>query len=292
MNQTKLLAPIGLVLVGDREVIISDWVSDIGALWLVQYPNLVRADELLVQTRAMLDALIALFAAHDGDGPPEISEHSVLALLAIELSSSRALLGFKPADTAQYVISLKKVLTRRVIKLLQAQPITLVACLSALDEVIDRISLLTFNAYVTVRERVIAQQSLSLLELSSPAVRLWDQVILLPLIGVIDSVRARQFSEGLLEAIVRFEASVAIIDVTGVPVFDSGVARHIMQAVEAAQLLGARIVMTGLNPEGAQTLTKLGISFASIISRASLRAGLAEALKISGHRIVPILNAV
>jgi rsbT co-antagonist protein RsbR len=111
-------------------------------------------------------------------------------------------------------------------------------------------------------------------------------VLLLPLVGVIDTIRARQFTERLLEAIARHEASVTIVDVTGVPVLDTSVARHIMKAIDAAQLLGSRIVMTGISPEGAQTLTKLGISFANVLSRASLRAGVAEALQMVGRSIV------
>ena len=109
---------------------------------------------------------------------------------------------------------------------------------------------------------------------------------MLPLVGVIDTVRARHFTERMLEAITFHEASVTIIDVTGVPVFDTSVARHIMKAIDAAQLLGSRIVMTGISPEGAQTLAKLNISFNNVISRATLRAGVAEALKMVGRRVV------
>jgi rsbT co-antagonist protein RsbR len=79
---------------------------------------------------------------------------------------------------------------------------------------------------------------------------------------------------------------VTIVDVTGVPVLDTSVARHIMKAIDAAQLLGSRIVMTGISPEGAQTLTMLGLSFTNVISRSSLRAGVAEALKMVGRTIV------
>lgn len=160
-----------------------------------------------------------------------------------------------------------------------------------LDAVLDRLTLLSLNAYVKTRERIIAQQSLSLVELSSPVVRLWDKVLLVPLIGVIDTVRARQFTERMLAAISRHEAVVTILDVTGVPVFDTGVARHIMKAIDAAHLLGARIVLTGLSPEGALALTKLNIDFVNVISRASLRAGVAEALAMVGRRIVPMAGS-
>jgi len=155
-----------------------------------------------------------------------------------------------------------------------------------LQDVLDSLSLANFESYVETREKVIAQQSLSLQELSSPVIRLWDQLLLLPLVGVVDTFRARQVTERLLEAITKYEATVTIIDVTGVPVFDTGVARHIMKAIDAAQLLGSKIVMTGISPEGAQTLTKLGITFSGVISRATLRAGVAEAFAMIGRKVV------
>ena len=183
-------------------------------------------------------------------------------------------------------MTLKNILNQDLVKVLSGSSDDLAVCLFALDYVLNRLSLLTFEAYVEAREKVIAQQSLSLLELSTPVVLLWRTVLMLPLVGVIDTVRARHFTERMLEAITFHEASVTIIDVTGVPVFDTSVARHIMKAIDAAQLLGSRIVMTGISPEGAQTLAKLNISFNNVISRATLRAGVAEALKMVRRRVV------
>jgi len=288
---SKTLLPIETLLTGNLESIVEEWVTEVGQAWGRRYLDLISVTELKLQAVSLLAELGTLFAGHDGDGSPQIAPESILARTAAELSASRAKLGFRPADTAQYLLLLKNVLTKRLFQAVSGDPAQLIVCLSALDDVLGRLSLLTFESYVETRERLIAQQSLSLLELSSPAIRLWDEVILLPLIGVIDTIRARQFTERLLEAIARHEATVTIIDVTGVPVFDTGVARHIMKAIDAAQLLGARIVMTGLSPEGAQTLTKLGIHFANVTSRASLRAGIAEALLMIGRRVTPVEGA-
>lgn len=283
---TNPFYPIENLLVQHRAEIGKAWVSDVMALWGRHYPGLVSEDELRQQTERLLDELARAFSGHSGTTPPDIAADSVLAATARELSARRAKVGFKPSDTAQYVLSLKNALTGRLIRQLSDKPAELVTCLAAVDDVLDRLSLLTFEAYVEAREKVIVQQSLSLMELSTPVIRLWERVLMLPLIGVIDTLRARQFTESLLEAIARYEAAVTIIDVTGVPVFDTSVAQHIMKAVDAAQLLGTRIIMTGISPEGAMTLTKLGISFAKVTSRATLRAGIAEALQLIGKRVV------
>ncbi|MEF8702358.1 MAG: STAS domain-containing protein [Candidatus Accumulibacter sp. UW26] len=284
----KLLAPLDDLLTEDRTAIVEQWLAEVIRLWSQHYPGLVRVDEIKHHASHFLDQLTGIFAAHSGNEPPDIAATSALAASARALSVQRTKAGFKPADTAQYVLALKNVLTGRIIRRLSASPENMAACLTAVNDVLDRLSLLTFEAYVETRERIIAQQSVSLMELSTPVIRLWDQVLMLPLVGVIDTLRARQFTERLLESISRYEATVTVIDVTGVPVFDTSVARHIMKSIDAAQLLGTRVVMTGISAEGAQTLTKLGLSFAGVISRASLRAGLAEALKIVGRRVVAI----
>jgi rsbT co-antagonist protein RsbR len=285
---TKALSPIDTLLTQHRSAIAQEWLTDVMVIWNRHYPGLVSEGELRQQTNRLLDELASTFAAHSGNTPPDIAAEGALATTARELSVSRAKAGFKPADTAHYVIALKNVITGRLVSELSQSPADLAACLTAVDDVLDRLSLLTFEAYVEAREKIITQQSLSLMELSTPVIRLWDQVLILPLIGVIDTLRARQFTERLLEAITRYEATVTIIDVTGVPVLDTSVARHIMKTVDAAQLLGTRIVMTGISPEGAQTLTKLGVSFAGVTSRATLRAGVAEALQMIGRRIVSV----
>lgn len=288
---SNTLVPITNLLQQQRAAVGAEWLADVMRLWLRQYPGLVSEDEVRRQCDILLHELGLLFADHVGDTPPEITANSALGEIARQLSAERAKKGFKPVDTAQYVIALKNVLTQHLVRGLSESPVQLTVCLRALDDVLDRLSLLTFEAFVEIRERVIAQQSLSLMELSTPVVLLWSNVLLLPLVGVIDTIRARQFTERLLESITRHEARVTLIDVTGVPVFDTSVARHIMKAVDAAQLLGARIVMTGISPEGAQTLTKLGVSFANVISRATLRAGVAEALQLVGRRVESIAGA-
>lgn len=282
------LAPIGVLLNQHREAIAQEWMDEVLRGWVSKYPEVLQHADVRHQMGQLLHELAALFGEHDSDTPPVIDGESPLADFAVRLSSSRAKLGFRATDTASYLITLKNILARHLARTVDSGQIDLVACLLAVDDVLDHLVLLTMDAFVEARERVISQQSLSLIELSSPAVRLWEQVILLPLVGVIDTMRARQFTERLLEAISRYEALVTVIDVTGVPVFDTGVARHIMKAVEAAQMLGTRIVLTGLSPEGAQTLTKLNVAFAGVTSRATLRAGVAEALAMVGKRIVNV----
>ena len=140
----------------------------------------------------------------------------------------------------------------------------------------------------TVREaaETIREQQQALMELSTPVVQVWDGILLMPLVGVLDTERGAQLSERLLAAIVEREAAVAILDVTGVPQMDENVARHLLGAVAAARILGAEVILTGLGPAAAQALALLQVDFGTVKTRGSLRAGVREAIALLGIRAV------
>jgi len=131
----------------------------------------------------------------------------------------------------------------------------------------------------------LREQQESIRELSTPVIRLWDGILGLPLVGVIDSVRAAQVMENLLEAIVAQRATQVIIDITAVAIVDSCVAAHLMRAVAAAALLGARCILVGISPVMAQTLTRMDIDFGRVTTRATLEEGLREALSQSSYYV-------
>jgi rsbT co-antagonist protein RsbR len=288
---THHLAALDRLLSEQRTVLHEKWVAEILTSWSSLLPNTFNVGEMRQHTAHLLEEIAKIFAAYPESGLWEFGETHPLVRAMSEFSASRAMSGFTPTETAQYVMCLKSVLTLALIQTLMSSPVEMKVNLAAVEDVIGRLTLVTFSAFVATRERVILQQSASLIELSTPVIRLWDHVLLLPLVGVIDTARARKFTENLLEAITRYEASVSVIDVTGVPIFDISVARHLMKTVDAAQLLGTRVVMTGLNHEGALTLTKLGISLPNVITRATLRSGVAEALSLINRRIVPVASS-
>jgi anti-anti-sigma factor len=125
-------------------------------------------------------------------------------------------------------------------------------------------------------------------ELSTPVIPVHDGVLVLPLVGTIDSTRSAQIMDSLLSAVQRQNASVVIVDVTGVPMVDSGVANHLLQAVSAASLLGARCVLVGISPVVAQTMVQLGIDLRGVVTCGNLQAGIAHALRTLKLQIRPV----
>lgn len=131
-----------------------------------------------------------------------------------------------------------------------------------------------------------------MLELSTPVVKLWNNILALPLIGTLDSARTQVVMETLLEAIVQTNSKVAIIDITGVPTVDTVVAQHLLKTVTAARLMGADCIISGIRPQIAQTIVHLGIDLLHIATKATLCDALALALELTGQSIVQGSNHV
>ena len=141
------------------------------------------------------------------------------------------------------------------------------------------------ETYQRAREEVIIRQQTEIAELSTPVVKLWQGVLALPLIGTLDSARTQVVMENLLDSIVRYEADIAIIDITGVPTVDTLVAQHLLKTVAAARLMGADCIISGIRPQIAQTMVHLGVEL-NVISKANLSDAFALALRRLGKTVV------
>jgi anti-anti-sigma factor len=130
-----------------------------------------------------------------------------------------------------------------------------------------------------LQEQVIHTQQAVLREISTPLIPISKGVVVIPLVGKVDSGRALQMVETLLEGITKHKAKTAILDITGVPVVDTQVAKVLLQTAQAVKLLGSRIVITGIRPEVAQTLVTLGMDLSSLVIRHDLQSGIAYALE-------------
>ena len=193
------------------------------------------------------------------------------------ISASRAVQGFSPSETAVFVFSLKQALFEQLRRDGGSTE-------GLFDEVwrtnllIDRLGLYTTEVYQKGRERLILRQQEEMLELSTPVVKLWDGVLGLPMIGTLDSARTQVVMESLLQRIVETGASVAIIDITGVPTVDTLVAQHLLKTITAARLMGADCIISGIRPQIASTIVHLGVDLSDVITKATLADAFALAL--------------
>jgi rsbT co-antagonist protein RsbR len=135
-------------------------------------------------------------------------------------------------------------------------------------------------------ERTVSQQKTALLELTAPLIPVFQNISVMPLIGSIDTERAKLIMENLLNGVIKYRSEVVLIDITGVPVVDTMVAHHIIQAADAVRLLGSTCILVGIRPEIAQTIVSLGIDLSLFPTKSTLQKGMASALEITNQQLV------
>jgi rsbT co-antagonist protein RsbR len=154
-----------------------------------------------------------------------------------------------------------------------------------MDRFMDAAMATIGNAYLVAKESTIRAQQEAIRELSTPVLPVRDGLLVLPVVGVVDSHRAYQLTHELLESIRRTRAKVVVIDITGVPSVDSRVANHLMQTVDAAKLMGTDAIMTGLSPSIAKALVTLGVDLGRLRTVGDLQGGLALAEELLGYTV-------
>lgn len=144
------------------------------------------------------------------------------------------------------------------------------------------------DTYIYARENTMLKQQEAIQELSTPVLQIRERLLLLPIIGVIDSQRAQLITQNVLLAIRTNRAKVVVMDITGVATIDSKVANHLLQTITAARLMGATVIVTGLSPEVAQALVALGIDLDKFNTVGDLQGGIELAERLLGYRLVKI----
>jgi rsbT co-antagonist protein RsbR len=270
--------------------IFNDRPEDVLQRWLQSQisgdtfrPELINEAQLRDQSRNFFDLLRV--AVKDGAtlDTNAMQWDDVRAFLA-ELSRSRAHQGFSPSETAMFVFSLKRPLLTELRREVGNDIDAFEADAWVLSVLIDKLGLYTTEIHQKSREEVIIRQQQELLELSTPVVQLWEGVLALPLIGTLDSARTQVVMENLLQRVVDTGATVAIIDITGVPMVDTLVAQHLLKTIAAARLMGADCLISGIRPQIAQTMVQLGVQL-DVITKATMADALAVAMERLGIAI-------
>jgi rsbT co-antagonist protein RsbR len=215
---------------------------------------------------------------------------SVEALQAYARNLSERIIprGVETHEVVGIVLLLRDVLARSLFKKYQADFGLLNEVLDAYEPAANRIANTVAVGFVQERERIIRQQQEAIRELSTPVLQVRERLLILPIIGVVDSQRARQLTEQLLRGIRANRAKVVVMDITGVPAVDSTVANHLVQTVEASRLLGATVIVTGLSPEIAQTLVTIGVDLRKMNTVGDLQGGIEEAERLLGYKVLGV----
>jgi rsbT co-antagonist protein RsbR len=212
---------------------------------------------------------------------------SIEALQAYARNLSERIIprGVETEEVLGIVLLLRDVLARSLFKKYQGDFELLNRVLDAYEPAANRIANTVGVGFVQERERVIRQQQEAIRELSTPVLQVRERLVILPIIGVLDSQRARQLTEQLLSGIRTHRAKVVVIDITGVPEIDSTVANHLVQTVEASRLMGASVIITGLSSDIALTLVTIGVDLSKMNAVGDLQGGIEQAERLLGYEV-------
>jgi rsbT co-antagonist protein RsbR len=256
--------------------LLQDWIAAQRVIKLME-TKLISGTEIEKQSAELIRLLASLpesaYAA-DIDMPVWSEVRDYLS----QISGKWAEQGVRPSETALFIFSLKQPLFSLI-----RHEITDMAILADVTWtatiVLDKLGLYSIERFQDTREDIITRQKLELHELSTPVVQLWDEILAVPLIGTLDSIRTQTVMENILNKIVETKSRIIILDITGVPVVDTLVAQYLMKTVQATRLMGAECFVSGISPQIAQTIVQLGLSLNDVVTKATLREAFILALK-------------
>lgn len=274
-SQTRLLE----ILKKHEPELLKDWNKE--QLNSASRQGAIKESELREQTTQFLRIIQETLRSTDIDNFGAAGWDSMKEFLST-ISRSRSIQGYSPTETAMFVLSLKRPLFERLKSEFGNDSAALYTHAWAATELLEKLALYTTEMHQKAREELINRQQQDLLELSTPVVKLWEGILVLPMIGTLDSARTQVVMESLLQRIVETGSDVAIIDITGVPTVDTLVAQHLLKTVTAARLMGADCIISGIRPQIAQTIVHLGVALGDVTTKASISDAFALALQRRG----------
>src|ERR1700748_115538 len=257
----------------NRTVLREDWARRITEAELL---TAMPPDELVSEATGVYDNYVEVL---------ETGSVEALQAYARDLSERIIPRGVETDEVLGIVLLLRDVLARSLFEKYQSEFEMLNRVLDAYEPAANRIANTVGVSFVQERERIIRQQQEAIRELSTPVLQVREQLLILPIIGVLDSQRARQVTEQLLRAIRANRAKVVVIDITGVPTIDSTGANHLVQTVDASGLMGASVIITGLSSEIALTLVTIGLDLSKMNAVGDLQGGIEEAEHLLAYEV-------
>jgi rsbT co-antagonist protein RsbR len=270
----QLLPELVAHLRDNRTRLRQEWAGRITGARLL---SAMTQDEVFSEATSIYDNYVGVL---------ETGSTDALQQYARDLSERIIPRGVETEEVVSIVLLLRDVLARSLFEKYHKDFSLLNRVLDAYEPAANRIANMVAVSFVQERERVIREQQDAIRELSTPVLQVRERLLILPIIGILDEQRARQLTEQLLKGIRKHRAKVVVIDITGVPDVDEGVANSLVQTVDASRLMGASVIITGLSSEIAETLVTVGVDLSKMDTVGDLQEGIEEAERLLGFKVV------
>lgn len=281
MAKKTIYTKMAEIIANDEQLIRELWIEQIMTSG-EKLVDLLGEEEIKRSTRELLmEFTKALVSGVDISLEPYAKIRSILETVSVEGARQ----NLKPSETATFIFSMKDAILPTL--LVEYKTENQDEVVGAINRLIDSLGLFTFETFMETKEKLIREQQKSLLEVTAPVVRVWDEILMVPLIGLLDSTRTQLVMETLLDGLERTQSKVAILDISGIPAVDSLVAKHLLTTVSAVRLMGAECIITGISSRISQTMVQIGIDLSGITTKSSMADGLKVAFSMTDKKVVP-----
>ncbi|MHC1604495.1 MAG: STAS domain-containing protein [Candidatus Methanofastidiosia archaeon] len=246
--------------------------------------DLISKKELKEILNEFINAFLQDISSSDLDDIAA-SDYNLTAEFLSDISSSIVERGLYISDVIYLTLSLKDSIFEILEKTIADDHERFIRECWTTTNIIRKLTRIVIEDYTRNCEKTISTQREMMAAMATPAITLWENILMLPIVGLIDSRRAQMIMEACLEKIATTESGICIIDISGVPSVDTAVANHLIKVTKATKLMGADCIVSGISPQIAQTMINLGIEIGDIITTSSLRDALKLSLNMSGFAV-------
>jgi len=239
--------------------------------------DLIAEEEMQQMSLGTLKGINIAVSAGNMDDIEAEAFDTVKANLKL-VSERYAVLGFSPSETATFIFSLKEAVLGALQKNYKNNSEALFSGLMLTNKLIDSLGLYTFECYGEVQKSLIAEQMRTMSAMSTPVMQIWKDILMVPIVGTVDSSRSQEIMDAMLEALVRTDSEIILLDIQGVASIDSAVANHLLKITKAVTMMGCHCIVSGVTSHVAQAMANLGLDLGVVNSAPTLRKGLRMAL--------------
>jgi len=260
----------------DSELILNLWIKQQAIAGSLR-SDLITEEEMQQMSLDTLDGINIAVAFGNMDDIEAEAFDAVKANLK-KVSERYAMLGFSPSETATFIFSLKEAVMNALQQKYEHDTDALFSGLMLTNKLVDSLGLYTFECFSEVQKVLLAEQMSTMSAMATPVMQIWQDILMIPIVGTIDSARSQDIMDAMLDSLERTDSEIILLDIQGVASLDSAVANHLLKITKAVGMMGCHCIVSGVTSHVAQAMANLGLDLGGVNSAPTLRKGLRMAL--------------